>query len=128
VAVLRVPGLAAPALRIAGRVRTGTPAAILGFPRNGPYDVRPGRVGPTATVVSQDAYGRGPVRRRIVGLRGIVRPGNSGGPMVDAAGEVVATIFATTTSGPRGGYGVPNMIVRRALAGAGAAVSTGACA
>jgi hypothetical protein len=81
-AVLRVPGLEAPALRIADRARRGASAAILGFPRNGPYDVRAGRIGPTATVLSQDAYGRGPVRRGIVGFRGLVRPGNSGGPLV----------------------------------------------
>lgn len=127
-AVLRVPGLEAPVLPMAARARRGASAAILGFPRNGPYDVRAGRVGPTATVLSQDAYGRGPVRRGIVGLRGLVRPGNSGGPLVDSSGNVVATIFAATTSGPRGGYGVPNAEVRRVLAGVAGPVSTGPCA
>jgi S1-C subfamily serine protease len=77
--------------------------------------------------VSQDAYGRGPVRRAIVSLRGAVRSGNSGGPMVDGAGRVVTTIFAATTSGPRGGYGVPNSLVREALDRAGGPVSTGQC-
>ena len=48
--------------------------------------------------------------------------------MVDGGGRVVTTIFAATTSGPRGGYGVPNAIVRRALAGAREPVSTGDCA
>ncbi len=81
----------------------------------------------TREVVSQDAYGRGPVRRAIVSLRGAVRSGNSGGPMVDGAGRVVTTIFAATTSGPRGGYGVPNSIVREALDRAGGPVSTGPC-
>ncbi len=128
VAVLRVPGLAAPALRLARSVRSGSPAAILGYPGNGPYDVRAGRVGPTAEVLTQDAYGRGPVRRRLVSLRGRVRSGNSGGPMVNGSGRVVTTIFAATTSGPGGGYGVPNAIVRRALAGASSPVSTGPCA
>ena len=128
VAVLRVPGLDAPALPLAGAVREGTPGAVLGFPRNGPYDVRPGRVGAPVTVTSQDAYGNGPVRRRITPLRGLVRSGNSGGPMVDGAGRVVTTVFAATTAGPRAGYGVPNAIVRRALAGADSPVSTGPCA
>jgi hypothetical protein len=48
--------------------------------------------------------------------------------MVDGAGRVIATVFAATTRGPRGGYGVPNAEVRRALANAGGAVSTGPCA
>jgi S1-C subfamily serine protease len=126
-AVLRVPGLDAPALELASEPRSGTSAAILGFPLNGPYDVRAGRLGPTREAVSQDAYGRGPVRRRIVALRGAVRSGNSGGPMVDGDGRVVTTIFATTTSAPRGGYGVPNAVVRSALAGARGGVSTGPC-
>jgi S1-C subfamily serine protease len=126
-AVLRVPGLDAPALELASEPRSGTSAAILGFPLNGPYDVRAGRLGPTREAVSQDAYGRGPVRRRIVALRGAVRSGNSGGPMVDGDGRVVTTIFAATTSGPRGGFGVPNAVVRSALAGARGGVSTGPC-
>ena len=79
-------------------------------------------------MVTQDAYGRGPVRRSITSLRGIVRSGNSGGPMVDGEGRVVATIFAATTSGPRGGYAVPNDLVRDALRGASGPVSTGPCA
>jgi S1-C subfamily serine protease len=101
---------------------------VLGFPRNGPYDERAGRLGGTRDVVTQDAYGRGPVRRPIASLRGAVRSGNSGGPMVDGRGRVITTIFAATISGPRGGYGVPNAVVRSALADSESAVSTGRCA
>ena len=128
VAVLRVPGLSAPSLELAGSPRAGTSGAILGFPRNGPYDERAGRLGGTREVVTQDAYGRGPVRRQIASLRGAVRSGNSGGPMVDARGRVITTIFAATISGPRGGYGVPNSVVRSALGDSSAPVSTGPCA
>jgi S1-C subfamily serine protease len=126
-AILRVAALPAPELRLAQDPDAGTSAAILGFPLNGPYDVRAGRLGQEREVVTQDAYGRGPVRRRIVSLRGAVRSGNSGGPMVDGEGQVVATIFAAATSGPRGGYAVPNGIVRDALARASGPVDTGEC-
>jgi S1-C subfamily serine protease len=126
--VLRVAGLDAPALGLAPDPRPGISGAILGYPLDGPFDVRPGRIGVTREVVSQDAYGRGPVRRRIASLRGRVRPGNSGGPMVDARGRVLTTVFAATTRGPRGGYGVPNAVVRDVLARARGAVSTGGCA
>jgi S1-C subfamily serine protease len=128
IAVLRVAGLDAPALGLAPDPRPGISGAILGYPLDGPFDVRPGRIGVTREVVSQDAYGRGPVRRRIASLRGRVRPGNSGGPMVDARGRVLTTVFAATTRGPRGGYGVPNAVVRDVLARARGAVSTGGCA
>jgi S1-C subfamily serine protease len=127
-AVLRVDGLDAPALPLAESPRPGTSAAILGFPQNGPYDVRAGRVGQTRTSVTQDAYGRGPVQRRLTSLRGVVRSGNSGGPMVDGRGRVATTIFAATTNGPRGGYGVPNAVTREVLAGAREPVDTGPCA
>jgi S1-C subfamily serine protease len=126
--VLRVQGLRAPALRLAGSAPLNAQAAILGFPRNGPYDVRAARIGATSVVVSQDAYGAGPVRRRMTSFRGTVRSGNSGGPLVDADGRVAATIFAARTGGgPRGGYAVPNDVVRRVLAGAREPVGTGPC-
>ena len=99
----------------------------MGYPENGPFRVRAGRIGDTQTVISNDAYGRGPVRRRMTPLRGVVRPGNSGGPLVDARGRVVTTVFAATTSGPKGGFGVPNAVVARALRRAGTGVSTGPC-
>jgi S1-C subfamily serine protease len=129
VAVLRVPALGAPALRLASDPPAGREAAVLGFPHNGSYTVRAARLGPTRDVISQDAYGRGPVRREVSTFRGRVEPGNSGGPLVDGGGQVVGTVFAATVgSGPRGGYGVPNDVVRGAVDAAGtAAVSTGSC-
>jgi hypothetical protein len=129
-ALLRVPDLAgARRLRLSPDPDAGTSAAILGFPEDGPYDVQPGRLGQSSTVVSQDAYGRGPVRRTITSLRGLVRQGNSGGPMVDGNGRVVTTIFAATVSdGGRSGYGIPVPIVQDALRSAGGPVDTGPCA
>ncbi len=53
-------------------------------------------------MLSRDAYGNGPVRRRMTSLRGTIRSGNSGGPAVDAGGRVVATVFAATTNGSDG--------------------------
>jgi S1-C subfamily serine protease len=129
VAVLRVPGLEAPALELRAQGNVGEQVAILGYPKNGPYRAEPGRLGETRTVISQDAYGNGPVQRRITSLRGRVRSGNSGGPAVDETGGVVATMFAATTSGATGGFGVPPAIVRSALGKAnGDPVDTGPCA
>jgi S1-C subfamily serine protease len=129
VAVLHVEGLGGRTLPVASDPASGTSAAILGFPENGPYDVRAGRLGTTRTVITQDAYGRGPVQRSITSFRGTVRPGNSGGPMVDTRGRVVTTVFAAARGGTPGGYGVPNAVVERDLARAGEGqVSTGPCA
>ena len=127
-AVLAVDGLEGRTLPLAGDPSRGTSGAVLGFPGNGSYDVSPARLGSTRTVTSQDAYGRGPVRRSVTSLRANVRSGNSGGPMVDGRGRVLTTVFAGTVGGGRnGGYGVPNDVVRRALEEAGEPVGTGPC-
>ncbi|HEX8688994.1 MAG TPA: MarP family serine protease [Solirubrobacterales bacterium] len=125
-AVLRV-GTPLPALPIAAEPRGGQPGAVLGYPENGPYALTPARLGETRTVLSEDSYGRGPYERSIVFLRGSVRSGNSGGPMVDQGGRVLATIFAATTSGPSGGFAIPNEIVQQALREASTPVDTGSC-
>jgi Trypsin-like peptidase domain/Colicin V production protein len=129
-ALLVAPGLGdTPPLRLRRDAARGTSAAILGFPENGPYDVAPARLGTTSAVVSQDAYGHGPVRRSITALRGRVRQGNSGGPVVDGRGRVVTTLFAATVSdGGRSGYGVPDSVVADALDSAEGPVDTGPCA
>jgi S1-C subfamily serine protease len=126
VAVLRVPGLEGSALPLTDP-KPGASVAILGFPESGPFAAIAGRVGRTAPVLARDSYGRGPFPRTITSLRGAVRHGNSGGPAVDAQGRVQATIFAARPGGEIG-YGVPASIVRRALAGSRAPVSTGDCA
>lgn len=128
VAVLRVPGLALPPLRLASEPSEGTAGAILGYPENGPFDPEPGRIGRTQQVISQNAYGEGPVTRLLTPLRGLVRPGNSGGPLVNAKGRVLTTIFASTTGGGvPGGYGVANATVAKTLSGAHSQVGTGRC-
>lgn len=126
IAVLRVPGLTARPLR-AVDPRPGTSVAILGYPGNGAFASAPGRIGETARVTSQDAYGRGPVDRVITSLRGEILHGDSGGPAVDAQGSVQTTVFASRV-GSSGGFGVPASVVRALLSRAGGPVSTGMCA
>jgi S1-C subfamily serine protease len=132
IAILRVPGLTLPSLAIAPRSPSGTSAAILGYPLDGAFDAEPGRLGQTESVRTQNAYGEGHIQRSITALRGRVRPGNSGGPMVNSSGDVVATVFASITGTPRaGGFAVPNALVQRQLVKARrsrTSVGTGHCA
>jgi S1-C subfamily serine protease len=135
VAVLHVPGLGLPALSLEPQPASGTAGAILGYPENGPFRASAGRIGRTQTVLTQDAYGRGPLERLLTPLVGVVHPGNSGGPLVGGDGRVLTTVFAGTVGGGApGGYGVANASVASVLARAaeraraGLAVSTEACA
>jgi S1-C subfamily serine protease len=116
-----------PPLEIAPDPRSGTAAAVLGYPENGPYAVAPARLGETRDTISEDSYGRGPIRRSITSLRGSVRSGNSGGPLVDDRGRVLGTVFAATTTGAAGGFAVPDKVVEDALAGPLTPVHTGPC-
>jgi hypothetical protein len=127
VAVLRVSGLDLKPLRLANP-RSGASVAILGYPLDGGLTATPGRIGRTATVLTQDALGKGPVTRTITAVAGRVEHGDSGGPAVDKFGRVQSMIFAARL-GSASGYGVPPSIIRSDLARAGTkAVPTGACA
>jgi S1-C subfamily serine protease len=125
VAVLRVPGLSAKALPLVTPQR-GAAIAALGYPEDGPFNATPGRIGTTQFVLTQNAYGKGPVNRLVTSLRGTYRHGDSGGPGVDAEGRVQTMVFASRVGG--GGFGVPAIPIRAALAGARTEVSTGDCA
>jgi S1-C subfamily serine protease len=128
IAVLRVNGLQAPPLQFSRSVKITKPGAVEGYPLSGPFAIRAARIGATRVVQTQDAYGRGPVRRDITSFRGKVQPGNSGGPIVDVAGRVAATVFAQAVGGhTQGGYAIPNDVVRSELAHARGPVDTGPC-
>lgn len=125
-ALLRV-GAALPTLPVSSQRREGEDAAVLGYPENGPYTLEPARIGETRSTISEDSYGNGPVERTITALSGAVRSGNSGGPLIDGGGQVVGTVFAATTSGPRGGFAIPAEQMRAALGHTAESVDTGAC-
>jgi uncharacterized membrane protein required for colicin V production len=126
-AVLRVTGIDADPLRLADP-RSGAAVAIIGYPLDGGLRATPGRIGATATVLTQDALGHGPVARSITAVSGKVEHGDSGGPAVDKSGRVESTIFAARL-GSSSGYGVPASIISDDLARVGKhAVSTGSCA
>ncbi|NYG53999.1 MarP family serine protease [Nocardioides perillae] len=105
--------------------------AILGYPQDGPYDVQPGRVRSEQRLRSPDIYGQGSVVREVYSIRALVRPGNSGGPVVSSAGDVVGVVFAASVTDADTGYALTLDQVREAMAlgvtGDGA-VDTGSCA
>jgi S1-C subfamily serine protease len=105
VAVLDVPGLDAPPLAFARTpATTGDPAVVLGYPEDGPFNVRSARVRSRDTVSGNDIYGNGDVRRDIYSIYAVVRSGNSGGPLLSLHGTVLGVVFATALESSNTGY------------------------
>jgi len=131
VAVLSVPGLHAPALTFAGTAQRGDAAVIAGFPGGGPLDAAAARIRGKISARGSDIYGHGTVTRDVYAVRGTVRPGNSGGPLLAPDGRVYGVIFAAALQDPETGYALTaSQVAAAAKAGARAtaAVDTGSCA
>ena len=130
VAVIAVPTGTLRPLRFA-TAAPGDGVAILGYPQNGPYDVQPARVRADQRLRSPDIYGHGTVIRDVLSLRGLIRPGNSGGPVVDSAGHVVGVVYAASVTSDDTGYALSSQQVAQAAAAgriASRTVSTQGCA
>ncbi len=128
VALLRVHGLRPPPLRLSPRSPSGAGAILIGYPENGPLTAVAGRAGAPVTALAPDAYGRHIHARTVVPLRGVLRHGDSGGPVVNRAGQVVAMMFAADEGGGiAGGFGVPLDAIRHALQLVHAHADTGPC-
>lgn len=104
IAVLSVETGDAPILQFDESVGPEDAVAIVGYPQDGPFDIEPGRIRDNPTLRSPDIYGSGTVLRDVFSLRGLVRPGNSGGPIVTPAGDVAGVVFAASVEDSDTGY------------------------
>jgi S1-C subfamily serine protease len=131
IAVLAVDGLDRPYLRFDRDGRQRQAAAVLGFPQDGPYNVQAARIRGEQRLRSPDIYGNGTVIREVFSIRALVRPGNSGGPLVSSGGRVLGVIFAASVTNDDTGYALTADQVAGAAAqglASQARRDTGACA
>jgi len=130
-AVMRVPGIAErPLVLDPTAVARGQQATVLGYPGGGPFTADPAGVMAAFTAEGRDIYGRGLTVRDVYELQAVVRPGNSGGPLVATDGEVIGVVFSRSTTNPDIGYALtsPQVLTRVQTAERSfAAVGTGAC-
>src|SRR5664280_265969 len=130
-AVLRVGGLTEASLALDPTdVPRGTKAAVLGYPGGGPFQVAPAGVMAGFEAEGRDIYGQGLTVRQVYEIQAMVRPGNSGGPLVEPDGQVIGVVFSRSTTNGDIGYaltstGVLPRVVRAAASSG--TVGTGQC-
>jgi len=128
VAVLSVSTSGIPSLRFAGNPKRAQSAVAVGYPGGGAMALIPARVSDVIDARGSDIYGAVSVQRQVVVLKAKVRHGDSGGPLLDAAGDVRAVVFATSVDDPNLGYALSAEQVNAARASRNATpVATGRC-
>jgi S1-C subfamily serine protease len=132
-AVLRTPGpLAGPPLQIdPTNVPRGTQAVVLGFPEGGGFDPQAAGVDAQFEATGRNIYGTGLTVRSVYEISALVRPGNSGGPLVLADGTVIGVVFSTSANQPDIGYALASPQVQKEVQSAERAdtpTGTGGCA
>lgn len=82
----------------------GDNAVVMGYPRSGPFEAAPARVRSRINISGPDIYSTGRFEREAYTLRGNVRQGNSGGPLLTPEGEVAGVIFGASVDSSDTGY------------------------
>jgi S1-C subfamily serine protease len=111
-------------------VPRATGGAITGYPEDGPLTVVPAGVATKLIATGRDIYNQGLVVRNVYEIDGVVRPGNSGSPLIAANGEVIGVVFSRSTTNANVGYALtsPDVLAKVAQAeNRTAAVSTQSC-
>lgn len=105
VAIIVVPELTAPPLEFADRPgASGDSTIVLGYPMDGPYRASAARIRQRIDLRGPDIYESKTVRRDVFTVRGSIRSGNSGGPMVNPDGDVVGLVFGASVQDPETGF------------------------
>ncbi|WP_306364399.1 MarP family serine protease [Nocardia sp. CC227C] len=131
IAILDVPGLASPVIPLASEpAAAGESSIVLGYPGGGAYSASAARVRETLDLKGPNIYRDGNVQREVYTVRGLVRAGNSGGPLVDTEGQVLGVVFGAAVTDEDTGYVLTLNEVRGELDTASAftaPVATGQC-
>jgi S1-C subfamily serine protease len=130
IAVLYVPGLTAPPLHFARQASAGDNAIVVGYPLDSSITKVAARIGGSEAARSPDIYQTTQVTREIYSVRAVVKPGNSGGPLLAPDGRVYGVVFAAAVSVPHTGYALTAAEVTpdaRASRAATVPVSTQGC-
>lgn len=94
ISILDVPDLpSAPLQFAADEAPSGTDGIVMGYPGGGDFTATPARVREVIKLNGPDIYRGTTVTREVYTIRGTVKQGNSGGPMISRAGKVLGVVF-----------------------------------
>jgi S1-C subfamily serine protease len=130
ISILDVPNLPQKPLVFADQpAKSGTDAVVLGFPGGGDFVATPARVREIIELSGPDIYKSTTVNREVYTIRGTVRQGNSGGPMINRTGEVIGVVFGAAVDDDDTGFVMTANEVSRQLkkVGYSTKVPTGSC-
>lgn len=130
VSILDVPDLPVAPLQFAdGPAPQGTDALVMGYPGGGDFLATPARVREIIELNGPDIYRTTTVTREVYTVRGTVRQGNSGGPMINRGGKVLGVVFGAAVDDADTGFVLTAKEVERQLAKIGNTqrVTTGTC-
>jgi S1-C subfamily serine protease len=113
-AVLEVPALDVAGLSLAAG-NIGDVGAVYGFPGGGSLRPAPAGVGQQITAVGTDIYRTGESQRDVFVLAASLLPGDSGGALVNANGEVIGVAFAIDPGSDETSYAITEGEVRAVL-------------
>lgn len=123
VAVLYVPEYGVAPLSF-GSADRGTTGAVIGYPGGGPERTVPAVVDGSLNAEGRDIYNSNLVTRQIFVIQATVRPGNSGGPLIDLQGQVLGIVFATSAGDPNQAYALTDSEIAQDLKDAQAGTAT----
>jgi S1-C subfamily serine protease len=129
-AVIAVDDLDGAALPIVPPLEVGAAAVVQGYPYGGPFTSGAAQVVSVGSASIPDIYDGPSAGREIYAIDGVVRPGNSGGPLLTPAGEVAGVVFARSETDDRIGYAMSTVELLPVLARADSltdAVAASAC-
>jgi S1-C subfamily serine protease len=103
-AVIAAKGVTAKPLTLGGNLGPGSAAVFDGYPLGGPFQSGSATVQSVPTVEMRDIYGDNPAPVELYYLSATVQEGNSGGPLLNPAGQVAGVVFAKSTTSGAVGY------------------------
>lgn len=120
ISILDVPDLPSTPLQFdMQEAPTGTDAVVMGYPGGGEFTATPGRIREIIQLNGPDIYHTTTVTREVYTIRGTVRQGNSGGPLIDKDGKVLGVVFGAAVDDADTGFVLTSNEVAKQMAKVG---------